>query len=546
MTATLDRPAHSDAVPAHALAGTWQLTRLALRRDRIVLPIWIVLLSIVPASTVSTYEQFYPTAASRAALSASASTNPSFALLYGPAFDLSTAGGFITWRMAGFLSVLIGLMAVFTVTRHTRAEEDSGRAELLASAVVGRYAALTAAALVSGGASILIGFVQAISMAGAKLPAGGSIAFGAATALAGLVFTAVTSIAVQLAEYSRTANGIGTASVGIAFLLRAAGDSTTDARWLSWLSPIGWAQQLRPFAGERWWVLTLPIATTLLAGTLGYLLLPRRDLGVGILPPRPGPATAAASLRTPLALAWRLQRGPLFGWAIGTAVGGAVFGSIASGIGDLVGQTEQTRAIFERLGGSSALVNAFLAAMAGIFGMIVSLYGVQAALRMRSEEILNRVEPLLATKVSRLRWAASHLIFAFLGTASLLLVAGLMLGLSNGFRSGDVGGSVSDMMLAVLVQIPATWVIAALTVSIFGLLPKFSTAAWAVGGIALLISLLGPVVNLPQVLLDISPFQHPPKLPGQAFTVAPLLWLLVIAVVALGAGLTGWRRRDVG
>ncbi|GAA4542478.1 ABC transporter permease [Amycolatopsis samaneae] len=546
MTAALDRPAHTAATPANALAGTWQLTRFALRRDRVILPIWIVLLSIVPASTVSAYDQFYPTAASRAALSASASTNPSFALLYGPAFDLSTAGGFIAWRMVGFLSVLIGLMAVFTVTRHTRAEEDSGRAELLASAVVGRFAALTAAVLVSGGASILVGLIQTISMAGAKLPAGGSIAFGAGTALTGLLFTAVASIAVQLAEYSRTANGLGTAVVGIAFLLRGAGDSTTDARWLSWLSPIGWAQQVRPFAEERWWALTLPTATALLAGAAGYLLLPRRDLGVGILPPRPGPATAATSLRTPIALAWRLHRGPLLGWAIGMAAGGAVFGSIANGIGALVGQTEQTRAIFERLGGSSALVNAFLAAMAGLLGMIVSLYGVQAALRMRSEETAIRVEPLLATGVSRLRWAVSHLVFAFLGTALLLLIAGLMLGLANGLRSGNIGGSVEDMLLAVLAQIPATWVVVALTVSLFGLLPKFSAAAWAVGGVALLISLLGPVVNLPQVVLDISPFQHPPKVPGQTFTVTPLLWLLAIAAVALGAGLAGWRRRDVG
>ena len=545
MTATLSR-AEAEVAPAHELAGTWHLTRLALRRDRVSLPIWIVLLSVIPASTVKTFAQFYPTAADRLALQAGANTNPSYALLYGPPFDLTTAGGFIAWRMCGFLALLTGLMVVFTVTRHTRAEEDTGRAELLASAVVGRYAALTSAVAVAGGASVLIGLIQAVSMIGAGLPTAGSLAFGASEALAGLVFTAVAAVAVQLAEYSRTANGIGTAVVGAAFLLRGAGDSTVDARWLSWLSPIGWVQQIRAFAGERWWVLLLPVALALVVGAAGYWLLPRRDVGVGILPPRPGPARAAASLRTPFALAWRLHRGPLLGWTIGTAVVGAVFGSIASGIGDLVGSSPQAQQIFERLGGSHGLTQAFLAAMAGMFAMVASLYGIQAVLRMRGEETAIRLEPVLATSVGKLRWAAGHLVFAFIGTAVLLLAGGVFMGLANGLRTGDVGGSVGDSLAGMLVQLPAAWVVVALAVTIFGLLPGFSAAAWAVGSLALLLSLFGPVVDLPQAVLDVSPFQHPPKIPGQALVATPLVWLTAVTVVALVAGLAGWRRRDVG
>jgi ABC-2 type transport system permease protein len=544
MTATLERPAA--VAPAHELAGTWHLTRLALRRDRVILPIWIVLLSVVPASTVKTFTQFYPTVADRLALQAGANANPSYALLYGPPFDLTTAGGFIAWRMCGFLALLTGLMVVFTVTRHTRAEEDTGRAELLASAVVGRYAALTASLLVAGGASVLTGLVQTGTMIGAGLPAAGSLAFGASEALVGLVFTAVAAVAVQLAEYSRTANGIGTAVVGAAFLLRGAGDSTVDARWLSWLSPIGWVQQVRAFAGERWWVLLLPVAFALVTGGIGYWLLPRRDVGVGILPPRPGPARAAASLRSPLALAWRLHRGPLLGWVIGTAVVGAVFGSIASGIGGLVGSSPQAQQIMARLGGSHALTQAFLAAMAGMFAMVASLYGVQAVLRMRGEETAIRLEPVLATSVGRLRWAGSHLVFAFFGTAALLLSGGVFMGLANGLRTGDVGGSLADTLAGMLVQLPAAWVVVALAVAIFGLLPGFSAAAWAVGALALLLSLFGPILDLPQAVLDVSPFQHPPKIPGQGFTAAPLVWLLAVAVVALVAGLAGWKRRDVG
>ncbi|WP_181773422.1 ABC transporter permease [Amycolatopsis pittospori] len=547
MTATLSRPAHAAATgPAHGLVGTWQLTRLALRRDRVVLPIWIILLGIMPSTSSGTFETLYPTAAERAGLTASMGANPSLSLIYGPAFDLSTAGGFTAWRLGGFLALIIGLMAVFTVTRHTRAEEDTGRAELLASAVVGRYALLSAAVLVSAGASVLIGLIETGLMIGAKLPAEGAIALGGVTAATGLVFTAIAAVAVQVAEYSRTANGIGATAVGVAFLLRAVGDSTSDAQWVSWLSPIGWAQRLRPFADERWWVVLLPLAATVVVGAVGYSLLPRRDVGTGLLPPRPGPAEAAASLRSPFALAWRLHRGPLIGWLIGVAVCAAVFGSVASGIGDVVGESAQAKEIFQRLGGTDALIDAFMAAMAGMFAMVVALYGVQAALRLRTEETAIRVEPLLATGVGRLRLLGSHLVFAFGGTALMMVVSGVLLGLSNGLRGDDVGGSIGDMTVASLAQLPAVWVIVGLAVTLFGLAPKFSTAAWAIAGLALLLSLFGAVLNLPQVLLDASPFSHVPKLPAAEFTATPLIWLTGVAVVALAAGLVGWRRRDVG
>ncbi|HEV7980865.1 ABC transporter permease, partial [Amycolatopsis sp.] len=518
MTATLERLEAPVTGPSHPFVGTWHLTRLALRRDRIILPLWIVILSVIPSSSTSTYETIYPTVAERAGLTASIGANPSVAVLYGPAFDLSTAGGYGAWRLGGFMALFIGLMAVFTVTRHTRAEEDTGRAELLASAVLGRYAALTAAVLVSGGASLLIGLISAGALAGGGLPTAGAFAFGLSTAFVGLVFTAIAAVAAQLAEYSRTANGIGAAAVGVAFLFRAFGDSTVDTKWISWLSPIGWAQQIRPFAGERWWVLLLPLAATVAIGAVAYTMLPRRDFGVGILPPRPGPAEAAPSLRTPLALAWRLHRGPLIGWTVGLAVCGAVFGSIASGIGDIVGSSEQTRQILERMGGSDVMTDTFLAAMVGIFGMTASLYGVQAALRMRGEETANRVEPLLSTSVSRLRWATSHLVFAFLGSAVVVMVTGVAMGLANGMRTHDVSGSVGDMLVAALVQLPALWVIVGVSVALFGAAPKAAAAAWGVAGAALLIAMFGPVVNAPQAVLDVSPFSHIPKLPGQDVT----------------------------
>ncbi|MDQ0377838.1 ABC transporter permease [Amycolatopsis thermophila] len=529
-----------------ALVGTRHLVRLALRRDRIVLPVWVLVIGLLPASTAGAYGQLYPDQASRASLTAGMGANPSIRLLYGPPFDLSTAGGFTAWRFGVFLPLFAALACLFTVTRHTRQEEDTGRQELLSSTVTGRYAALAAALITAGIGAVATGLLVALGLVGAGLPAGGSVAFALGTTLTGLVFAAVAAIAVQLAEYSRTANGIAAAVLGAAFLLRAVGDSATDISWLSWLSPLGWSTRIRPFAGDRFAVALPLVAAAVVLGAVACLLLPRRDVGMGILPARPGPAVAARGLRSPFALAWRMHRGLLIGWAVGFAVMGALFGSLAAGIGDVVGDSAQAQQMFERLGGAQNLVDTFLAAIANIFGLIAALYAVQATLRMRSEETALRLEPLLATGVRRLSWAGSHLAFSLLGATLLLVVAGLFAGLLHGLRVDDVAGQLPAVLGATVAQVPAVWVVVGIAVVVFGFAPKLSTVAWAVAALFLMLSLFGPVVQAPQVLLDLSPFTHVPKLPSAEFTVTPFAWLLGIAVVTLAAGLTGFRRRDIG
>ncbi|HJQ45664.1 MAG TPA: ABC transporter permease [Amycolatopsis sp.] len=528
------------------LVGTRHLVRLALRRDRVILPPWIVVLGVIPAATAGLYDQLYPDPASRASLTHAMASNPSLSLLYGPAFDLSTAGGFTAWRYGSLIALVLGLVCVFTVTRHTRQEEDTGRQELLSSAVTGRYAALTAALLTAGLTATATGLVSAVAMIGTGLPAAGSIAFGLAVMLVGWVCSAIAAVAAQLAEYSRTANGIASAVVGATFLLRAVGDAATNLSGLSWLSPIGWASRVRPFAGERWWVLLLMLGAAGVLTTVAYRLLPRRDIGMGIIPAKPGPPVAAPGLSTPLGLAWRLHRGLLIGWLAGFAVMGALFGSMAAGIGDVVGDSAQAKEMFQRLGGASGMVDAFLAAITSIFGMIAAMYAVQATLRMRTEETGMRLEPLLATRVRRLQWLGSHLVFSLAGSALLLVVSGLTTGLLHGLRVSDVSGEVPAVLGAAVAQIPAVWVVAGIAVLVFGAAPKYVMAAWSVASLSLALALYGPVLQLPQVVVDFSPFAHVPKLPSAAFTATPLLWLSAIAVLAVAAGMASFRRRDIG
>ena len=525
----------------NSLTGTRALTRLALRLDRVRLTVWVLGLAVLPMATAANYFKLYPTEADVRAVSG-VLANPSLVALSGPLSGVSI-GGLTAWKIGMSEFILVGLMSLLTVVRHTRAEEETGRLDLLRATVIGRHAPLTAALLVTTLANLAIAVLMALGLMATGLPATGSVVLGLATGLVGMLFAAVAAAAAQLTQSARAATGITAAVLGGTYLLRAVGD--TGPTWLSWLSPTGWALHMRPYAGDRWWVAALFVVVAAVFATAGYALAARRDVGAGLLPERPGPVAAAPSLRSPLTLAWRLHRGLLLGWAVGLALTGAVLGGAAAGIGGLKSPNQQLTDILTRMGGRNGLTDAFLAAIFGITGMVAAAYTVQATLRLRQEESGGRVEALLATRVGRLRWAASHLTFALLGTALLLALSGLAGGLAYGAQVHDIGGQVGRLLGAALVQLPAAWVLAGVGTALIGLAPRLSSLAWAALILSALLVELGALFGLSQWIVDLTPFGHVPKLPGSAFTVTPVLWLTVIAVALGAAGLAGLRRRDI-
>jgi ABC-2 type transport system permease protein len=526
------------------LAGTLTLIRHVVRRDRFRLIIWVAAAVFVSTATYGAYEGLYPTVESRQGLQAQMGASTSLKLLYGPAFDLTNAGGFIAWRVGLYTALVLSIFAILTVVRQTRAEEDAGRAEMLAVGVVGRYAMLAAALTVSIGTAVIAGLLMAGILAAAGADVVGALAFGAAAAACAGVFAAVAAVAVQLGSYSRSANGIAFGVLGMSFLLRGWGDAT-DRLWVSWLSPMGWVSQIRAFAGNRWEVFGLFAGLFLVLIATAALLVRQRDVGLGLLKPREGRADAPASLRGVFGLAWRLQRGLLLGWAIAFLIFGSILGSLATALDDLIGDNEQVRQAIERMGGTGQTAVLFVAAILPILGVIAVLYGVGAMLRTRTEETEGRLEPLLATPVSRWRWLGSHLLMALGGSALLVILGG---GAVAAVASASVPeGTLSfvDAFKGVLIQIPATWLIVAISAALVGVAPRLAGLGWAAAGVALALTWLGPALGLPDAALKISPFEHLPKVPGHAVTAPPLLIISagVVALIAI-AGI-GLRRRDI-
>jgi ABC-2 type transport system permease protein len=550
VTASAVRPGRARrAAPRNArLAGVGELARLALRRDRVMLPAWAYVLAGALGEVAFSLRGLYPTAARRDALAASVAGNPALSFLYGQLHGASL-GALTAWRYLAYSALGAGLMSIFVVVRHTRADEQAGRAELVGSAAVGRPAALTAALAVAATANaVVMALMVAVSVL-LRLPAAGAVAYALASGGCGLVLAALAAVAAQVSGTPRGARGLAIAVLGAGFVLRGVGDSAgaRGPEWLSWVSPVGWAEQARPFAGDRWAVLALPALTTVLLAGLAYVLAARRDLGAGLFAPRPGPAVAGAALRGPAGLAWRLQRGNLAGWALGLLAAGVAVGAAARGIGSLLGTSSQLRQAFERIGGQQALTSAYLGAIMSLAGLAAAGYAVSAALRLRGEESARLAEVVLVTPTGRLRWAVSQLAVVVAGTAVVLAAAGTGAGLGYGLRTGDVGTQVPRLLGAALVQLPAALVVAGVAVALFGLLPRWSvTGGWTALALATLAALLGPALRLPQWLADISPFSHVPRLPGSAVTAAPLIWLSAVTLALAGAGLAGLRRRDLG
>jgi ABC-2 type transport system permease protein len=542
----------SSAFAGTPLANTGALARLAFRRDRIMLPAWVYVITAAIASNSYSLNKLYPTAAARADLVASGGQNPALVFLYGRLWG-DSLGAVSAWRYGVWAAIFAALMSIFLVVRHTRADEEAGRLELVGSAAVGRLAALTAGLLVALAANVVLAVLLIVVLVVLGLPVAGSVAFALAITTCGLAFAAIAALTAQLAAGARAARGIAIGVLGAAYLLRAVGDASGagGVSWLTWLSPLGWTEMLRPYTEDRWWVLALPLALTAAATAAAYLLAVLRDHGAGLLPDRPGRAAASAWLRSSFGLAWRLQRGTLYGWAAGFAFTFAASGAAAKGIGSLLGGSSQLRNAFTRLGGQAGITDAYLAAIMSLAGLAAAAYATSAVLRLRAEETGGQAEPLLATAIGRTRWGLSHIAVAVVGTAVLLAVAGVAAGLGYGLRTGTAGPEVARLLGASLAQLPASLVVAGAAVVLFGLLPRASVAgAWTVVGVLALIALFGQVLRLSQPILDVSPFTHVPKLPGAAVTVrttgAPLLWLSLAVLALAAAGLAALRHRDIG
>lgn len=522
------------------MTGTLTFLRFFLRRDRWLLLWWTLGVTLLYYSQGVSVDGLYTDQAEFDRAAASMEGNAALVAMAGPARALNTVGGQVTWQSAAFGAILAGLMSMFILGRHTRGEEETGRDELLRAAAVGRFSTTTAALLDALLANVLLGVFVAASLASYGLAGVDSAALGVGLTLSGWFFTGVALVAAQLTASTRSMYGITGLVIGVAYVLRAVGDVGNGVA--SWLSPIGWYQAMHAFSGLRWWPTLLLLAGAAATTGLAYWLFTRRDYGSGLVSSRPGPPRAGAGLRSGLGLAWRLQRGAILGWAGGMLLIGVAYGSMGEDVGDLVGDSQASRDLFAQ--GSADLQDAFFATSMLMLAVITCGFAISSTLRPRGEEDDSHLEVLLATALPRHRWLLGHLAMTVSGVFAALAVAGLGLGVGYVLVTGD-GGEFGRLAVPILGYLPAVLVLSSVARLLYGLAPRLMVLAWLPLVVVAVVMLFGELLQLPQWLQDLSPFEHLALVPVEDFRWAPFLLVGAVAVALSVAGQVAFLRRDV-
>ncbi|UAJ79655.1 hypothetical protein IT072_00675 [Leifsonia sp. ZF2019] len=555
--AATDRPA------AHAAAGSGggrtlrALLRQRLRRDRWQLVIWLVSIGVLAAFSAAAIAQTYGDATSRAELLRLAIANPTVLLLRGLP-DGTSFAAVTFFEIFTFLALLAGLMNTFLAVRHSRAEEESGRAELIGSTPAGRLLPTVATVLHGVLANIALGLIVALGFIAAGLPAGGSFAAGAATGGVGITFVAVGLLLAQIMSTSRGANGFAAALVVLAYVVRGIGDALGTpkgdgthlvAAWPSWLSPIGWGEQFSPYSTADWWPLLLQLGFAAVLIAVTFSLQAGRDSGAGVIPERAGRRDARPWLRGSLGLAWRLQWPIIVGWA----VGGAFTGVLAGALGTLVSSSiandpglSDIRTAIARIGagGSGPLTQLFISAFFSIVGVLAAACAVQSVIRLRQEEAAGTAEAVLTTPVSRVRWLLEFVLVGVVAVVLVLVAAALASGLSA-LAAGEDAARIGDSFVAASAQLPVALVYLGVLALVFVLAPSWTIpVGWASLGLGAFIGIFGGLIDLPDPIRHLSPFADAPVVVGDVDWTGGY-WMFGIAIVALAAAAALIRRRDL-
>ncbi|GAA4426988.1 exporter of polyketide antibiotics [Georgenia halophila] len=533
-----------------SLTGTGTLLRFMLRRDRIRFPAWALGMTLMMAY----FGNLLPEVWTQEALEgfvAGVGASPFMALLGGPGFgfDAITLPRFMVDLYGLYLLLFGALMGILTVSRHTRVEEQSGRAELIRASVVGRHAQLTAALTMAVLLSLVTGVLMGVALAFSAMepePMSSAFLFAMAVAACSIAFAGVAAVTAQLSPFSRAASGMAGAVLGLAYVLRGLGDMSRlqdgPLAWLSWLSPIGWSQQVAAFVEDRWWPLGLSLLFAAALAASAYWLESRRDLGAGLIAARGGSPRAAGWLGSPLGLAFRLQRSSLIGWSIVMVVTGVTYGAF----GQLMveGFDDAPDIMLEMMGGEVNLLNGYMGLMGLMYAIVIAVFAILSVQALRGEEYSLHTEPVLATAVGRPAWLLSWTSVTALGALWLLFLAGLGDATGAAVATGR-GDLFWPVLLGHVAHTPAVWLLLAVAVVLYGAVPRLVGLVWLLFAYGAFMSFFGGTLDMPEAALDLSPFAHIGQHPLEDISWGAVAVLTAAAAVLIAAAAAAFRRRDL-
>ncbi|MEV5069852.1 polyketide antibiotic transporter [Microbacterium sp. LMI12-1-1.1] len=524
-----------------------------VRRDWVQVLLWSAGTGLLAYASYVGVAGSYGTEQDRTSLLAAALANPVILLFRGLPSG-TDQGAFMVFLIFPWLAMLAAFMSTFLAVRHTRGDEEAGRAELVAATPASRTLPFVATATHGLLANLLLGALTAAAFLAVGLSVEGSLLAGAAVGAVGVTFLGVGLVAAQLVRTSRGANSLAVWTLLITFVLSGMGNAIgtpnddltrMESSWLTWLSPFGWGENTRAFDENLWWPAALCLGVGVLLVVISAVLVSARDLGGSFIAERRARADASAALSTPTGLVWRLTRGAVIGWTVGGLLVGILSTSLASIVQEVGAANPAVEEILRQISGEGSVEQGTVTTFFTMLGVLAACAAVQVVCRARQEEAHGTAEPLLAAPVGRVRWLADYLVVALL--AIVLVIAAAIGGAAIGIASqdGDMG-----LMRTVLVtgagQVAAASVFLVVTALVFVVLPRLTIAVgWTLVVVGMMLGLFGPLFQFPDELVHLSPIAVTPLLDGDDIDVRGLWWLLLATGAGAVASLGLMRRREL-
>ncbi|WP_282172354.1 ABC transporter permease [Cytobacillus firmus] len=526
------------------LEKTVFLSKFIFRLDRLRIPIWVLALTFFTIIVPTAFKGLYNSQQERDAM-AQTMANPAMTAMTGPA-DLSnyTIGVMTAHQMLLMTAAVTGLMSILLVTRHTRADEEDGRLELLRSLPVGRLSYLNAALLTVSAACIGLALINGFGLYALGIESmdlEGSLLYGAALGAAGLFFAGVTAVFAQASDSSRGTIGYSIAVLLISYLFRAITDISNES--LSWLSPLAWVTKAEVYDSNNWWPIVLMVAAAIVLFAVANYLNAIRDLDRGFFPSMPGKQYASRFLQSPIGLALKLQRTGIISWAIGMFVLGASYGSVLGDLESFFSENEAMKQLLKPTEGVT-LVEQFIPMLMIVISLMATIPPVMAMNKLRGEEKKERIVHLLSRAVSRNKLLGSYFVISVIN--GFLMISLAALGLWSAGTAVVEGGLSFGMIFgAALSYYPAMLVMISLAVFLIGFLPKFTGFIWLYVLYSFIVLYLGGLFQFSDWIGSLSPFGHVPQAPIEEFSIVPLLLLCLASGVLALAGFIGFNSRDI-
>ena len=524
---------------------TGTMSRFILRRDRIRLPIWIFSILLVTLLTANAYTGLYGSQQERQAI-AETMKNPAMIAMVGPGYGLDNyhEGAMMAHQMLLFTAIVVAIMSILLVNRHTRADEEEGRIELIRSLPVGQLSNLSATVIVLFSANIVLALLTGFGLFALGIESidlHGSILYGAALGATGIFFTAITALFAQLSENTRGAIGFSFTLLMVAYLVRAVGDVSYEQ--LSMVSPLGWILATEVYVNNYWWPILLTVSVAIVFVALALYLNSIRDLESGFLPSRPGKKHASRFLQSPFGLAFRLQRTGIIAWAIGMFVLGSSYGSVFGDLEMFLESSDMMREMLQAAEGFS-LTEQYLSMLMSVISMICTIPALMFILKLKGEEKNNRTEHLLARAVSRPKVMGSYLIVSLVFGFMMLFLA--VIGLwSAAAAVMDDPISFETIFQSAMVYLPAIWIMTGIAVFLIGLFPQLTGFTWLYLGYSFFVVYLGGLLQFPEWMEKLSPFGYTPQIPVEEMNLIKVLALTFMAAVFIVVGFIGYKKRDI-